>query len=92
MYAENINNNIYNKQGVKLIQHLLNCLASDIAFSVLGTPFQWRHNEHNGVSTHQPHDCFLNHLSKKTSKLRVTGPCEGSSPVTGEFPAQRAGQ
>ena len=28
--------------------------------------------------------------SKKTSKLRVTGLCEGSSPVTGEFPAQRA--
>ena len=28
--------------------------------------------------------------SKKTSKLRVTGLCEGTSPVTGEFPAQRA--
>ena len=28
--------------------------------------------------------------SKKTSKLRVTGLCEGNSPVTGEFPAQRA--
>ena len=27
---------------------------------------------------------------KKTSKLRVTGLCEGNSPVTGEFPAQRA--
>ena len=28
--------------------------------------------------------------SKKTPKLRVTGLCEGNSPVTGEFPAQRA--
>ena len=28
--------------------------------------------------------------SKKTPKLRVTGNCEGNSPVTGEFPAQRA--
>ena len=28
--------------------------------------------------------------SKKTSKLRVTGLCEGNPPVTGEFPAQRA--
>ena len=28
--------------------------------------------------------------SKKTSKLRVTGLCRGKSPVTGEFPAQRA--
>ena len=28
--------------------------------------------------------------SKKISKLRVTGLCEGNSPVTGEFPTQRA--
>ena len=58
------------------------------------TTLQWRQNEHNGVSNHQPHDCLLNHLfrrrSKKTSKLCVTGLCEGNSPVTGEFPAQRA--
>ena len=27
---------------------------------------------------------------RKTSKLRVTGLCEGNSPVTGEFPAQKA--
>ena len=27
--------------------------------------------------------------SKKTSKLRVIDLCEGNSPVTGEFPAQR---
>ena len=26
---------------------------------------------------------------KETSKLRVTSLCEGNSPVTGEFPAQR---
>ena len=55
---------------------------------------QWRHNGRDGVSNHQPHDCLLNRLfrrrSKKTSKLRVTGPCEGNSPVTGKFPAQRA--
>ena len=55
---------------------------------------QWRHNERDGVSNHQPHDCLLKHLfrrrSKKTSKLRVTGLCKGNSPVTGEFPAQRA--
>ena len=28
--------------------------------------------------------------SKKTSKLRVTGLCDGNSAVTGELPAQRA--
>ena len=55
---------------------------------------QWRHNGRNGVSNHQPHDCLLNRLfrcrSMKTPKLRVTGPCAGNSPVTGEFAAQRA--
>ena len=55
---------------------------------------QWRHNEHDGVSSHQPHDCLLNrvfrHRSNKTSKLRVTGLCERNSPVTVEFLAQMA--
>ena len=55
---------------------------------------QWRRNEHDGVSNHQPNYCLLNRLfrrsSKKTSKLRVTGLCVGNSRVTGEFPAQRA--
>ena len=32
---------------------------------------------------------YLRRGSKKTSKLRVTGLCEGNSPVTGEFPAER---
>ena len=27
---------------------------------------------------------------RKRSKLRVTGLCDGNSPVTGEFPSQRA--
>ena len=43
----------------------------------------WRHNDHDGVSNHQPHDCLLNRLFgrrlKKTSKLRVTGLCAGNS-------------
>ena len=62
--------------------------------SELVVSLQWRHNEHDGVSNHQPYDCLLNRLSwrrsKKTSKLRVTGFCAENSPVTGEFPAQRA--
>ena len=45
---------------------------------------QWRHNNHNGVSNHQPHGCLLNclfrHRSEKTSKLRVTGLCAWNSP------------
>ena len=58
------------------------------------SPLQWRHNEHDDVSKHQHNDCLLNrlfrHSSKKTSKLRVAGLCDGNSPVTGEFPIQRA--
>ena len=42
---------------------------------------QWRHNEGDGVSNHQPHDCLLNRLfrrrSKKTSKFRVTSLRDG---------------
>ena len=44
----------------------------------------WRHNDHDGVSSHQPHGYLLNRLSRrrsyKTSKLRVTGLCVGNSP------------
>ena len=57
-------------------------------------PSQWRHSERDIVSNHQPHDYLLNRLfrrrSKKISKLRITGLCDGNSPVTGEFPAQKA--
>ena len=45
---------------------------------------EWRHDGLDSVSKHKPHDCLLNRLfrrrSKKTSKLRVTGLCEGNSP------------
>ena len=55
---------------------------------------QWHHNGRDSVPNHQPLDCLLNLLfspwSKKISKPRVTGLCVGNSPVTGEFPAQRA--
>ena len=58
-------------------------------------PLQWRHNECDGVSNHRRFDCLLNrlfrwHRSKKTSKLRVTGFCEGNSPVNNVFPPQKA--
>ena len=57
-------------------------------------PLQWRHNECDGVSNHRCFHCFPNccfrHRSKKTSELCVTGLCAGNSPVTGEFPPQKA--
>ena len=45
---------------------------------------QWRQNDQDSVSNHQPHGCLLNRLyrrrSKETLKLRVTGLCVGNSP------------
>ena len=55
---------------------------------------EWRHNEHDGVTNHRRLDSLPKRLfvqrSKKTSKLRVTGLCEGNTSVTGGFPSQRA--
>ena len=57
-------------------------------------PLESRRNERDNVSNHRRLHCLHNrlfrHKSKKTPKLRVTGLCEGNTPVTGEFPAQRA--
>ena len=68
------------------------CLLTHISY--LGSTLQWHHSECVGVSNHQPHDCYPNVYSRrrsmKTSKLRITGLCVENSPVTGEFPAQRA--
>ena len=66
-------------------------LPDEIRYCVMR---RWRHNGHDSVSNHLPHDCLPNRLfrrrSKKTSKLRVTVLCVGNSPGTGEFPAQMA--
>ena len=55
---------------------------------------KWHHDKRYDVSNHRRLDCSFNRLfrrrSRKISKLRVTGLCEGNSLVTGEFPAQRA--
>ena len=54
---------------------------SVVSCPCLAFPLHWRHNDHDGVSNHQPHGCSLIILfrrrSKKTSKLRVTGLCVG---------------
>ena len=74
--------------GCILIKHVIIMLHQQ------NSSLQWSHKELDGVSNDQPHDCLLNRLfrlrSKKTSKPRITGLCAGNSPVTGEFPAQRA--
>ena len=54
---------------------------------------QWRHNGHDSVSNHKPHEFtqpFIQTQIKESIKLCVTGLCAGNSPVIGEFPAQMA--
>ena len=54
----------------------------------------WRHNDLDDISSHRRLGCILKRLfrrrSKKLSKLRIPSLCDGHSPLTGEFPAQRA--
>ena len=75
--------------GMHRSTHTPTISSDDIPFSLW-----WRHNGCDSVSNHQPRECLLRRLirrtSKKTSKLRVTGLCAGNSPETGEFPAQMA--
>ena len=82
----------YNKTTFPSILNWKWKIVSEMGYSP--RTLQWRHNERDSVSNHQPHDCLLNRLfrrwSKKTSKLRVTCLCAGNSPGTGEFPAQMA--
>ena len=70
------------------------CVEAYIRKCVNARTLPWRYNERDGVSNHQPHDCLHNCsfrcTSKKTSKLHITGLCEENSPVTSDFPAQRA--
>ena len=83
--------------NVTSLDGLANCtgrpLTNVVPTHCCALSLQWRHNEHDCVSNHQRLDGLLIHLfscrSKKTSKLRVTGLCEGNSPETNEFPAQK---
>ena len=67
----------------RLVQYDKIC-ATISKVSCFRSTLQWRHNDYDSVSNHQPHGCLLNRLfrrrSKQTSKLRVTGLCVGNSP------------
>ena len=73
-----------------LFARALEWLAGWILTAKSSLTLQWRHNDHDSVSNHQPHGCLLNRLfgrrSKKTSKLRVTGFCAGNSQRPMNFP------
>ena len=47
---------------------------------------QWRHNERNCVSNHQPHDCLLNRLFRRRSKKNQS---PASLALLGEFTGDR---
>ena len=53
-----------------------------------------RHNDHDGVSNHQPHGCLLHSLFKAQIKENIKAlrhwPLCGEFTGIGEFPAQRA--
>ena len=72
----------------------LSCLVSALDKCLCIFTLQWRHNGRDGVSNHWHLNCLLNRgfwgRWKKTSKLCVTGLCVGNSPITGDFPTQRA--
>ena len=58
-----------------------------ISHELFAGSLQWRHNERDGVSNHQPHDCLLNRLFRRSSKnIKALRHC----PLWREFPAQRA--
>ena len=54
---------------------------------------KWRHNGGVGVLNHRCLDGLLKRLfrrrSKKRSKLRITGLCEGTLPMTSGFPSHK---
>ena len=47
---------------------------------------QWCCNERNGVTNHQPHDCLLNRLFRRTSQKHQSS---ASPPLWGEFTVDR---
>ena len=65
-----------------------------IAWLRPASPLHWRHNDHDGVSNHQPHGCLLNRLFQAQIKENIKAPRHwplcGEFTGTGEFPAQRA--
>ena len=46
-------------------------------------PLQWRHNECDGISNHQSHNCLLDHLFKAQIKENIKAP--RLWPLRGEF-------
>ena len=85
---------IFNQSWLDVMLRLITLYYIVISFAHSHGRSWWKINEHDCISNHRRLDCSLNCLlrrrSKKTSRLRVTGLCEGNSPMTGELSVQRA--
>ena len=55
--------------------------------TIMCPSLQWRHNERDGVSNHQPDDCLLNRLFKAQIKENIKAPRDW--PLWGEFTGDR---
>ena len=80
----------FNKMAFPFHCTLWSNLCFMLTIGIRFLTLQWCHNECDGVSNHQRLYYLLNRLfrrrPKKTSKLRVTGLCEGNPQVTGGYP------
>ena len=80
-------------RGPRCLTRTFMCIQMFQMFHVKCHPSHWRQNERDCVPNHQYIDCLLNRLfrckSKETSKLRVTGLCDGNTLVIDGFPSQR---
>ena len=72
---------MYSNQGSHFCDHLWRVAVS------LGIPLQWRYNDSDGVSNHQPHDCLLNRLFKVQVKENIKA--SRHLPLRGEFTGDR---
>ena len=57
---------------------------------ILPTSLEWRQIERDGILNRRRFNCLYRRRSSKSSKLCVTGLCEGNPLVTLGFPSQRA--
>ena len=81
-------------------QAMLNLLVSnwnqyqERKYTTKRYPLQWRHNDHDSVSNHQPHGCLLSRFIRAQIKENIKAPRHwplcGEFTGPGDFPAQRA--
>ena len=84
-------NNVKKTDNIeKYVVMLLNCSKSFHYSDVIMSTMASQITTVTSVYSFIGFNLLFRRRSKKISKLRVTGLCEGNSPVTGEFPAQMA--